>query len=148
MTLVDDDGLGEARMGTNLASAPSDWKNDYRCPDVVVFLNNSSAICHGPCWTGGPNLAVEIVSPDDETRQKFGFYAKVGTEELLVVDRNPWRLELLRNDGVTMGHAAFGELNGDAIACESLPINLRLMSGEKRPQILVTHTETGQEWVV
>ena len=31
-------------------------------------------------------MVVQIVSPDDETYEKFGFYAERGVEEILVAD--------------------------------------------------------------
>ena len=141
-------GRGKVRPGINLASNANDWKSDYRCPDVVVFLKDSPVVCHGVFWTGGPDFAVEILSPDDKMPSKIDFYAKVGTRELLVIDRDPWRLDLHRHDGQALPVAAVGRLDGPAIASESLPITLRLVRGEERPRILVTHTETGREWTV
>jgi hypothetical protein len=47
-------------------------------------------------WFGGPELAIEIVSPGDRTLEKLDFYARVGTQELLVIDRDPWQLTLYR----------------------------------------------------
>ena len=146
--IIEDAGIGEVRPGVNLASDASDWQHDYRCPDVVVFLHGSSAVCHGAFWTGAPALVVEIVSPDDQTREKIDFYAKVGTRELLIVDRDPWRLELRRHDGRGLPVAAVGEINGAAIASESLPITLQLVSGDDRPRIVVKHGQTGRQWTV
>ena len=47
-------------------------------------------------WYGGPDFAVEILSPFDRSREKFDFYAKVGVRELMLVARRPWKLELYR----------------------------------------------------
>lgn len=145
---IEDAGIGEVRAGINLASDPNDWQHDYRCPDAVVFLNDSTAECHGAFWTGGPALAVEVVSPDDEYRQKLDFYGKVGTQELLVVNRDPWRLELHRHDGQGLPVAAACELDGEPIASESLPLSLQLVTGDPRPRILVRHAESQREWSV
>jgi Uma2 family endonuclease len=37
-------------------------------------------------WIATAAVVVEIVSPDDETYKKFGFYARHEVDELLVVD--------------------------------------------------------------
>ena len=76
--VVDHRGLGKTRPGINLATDPDDWENDYRIPDVAVFLNDSSAVCHGAFWSGAPDFLVEIVSPFDKTREKLKFYGKLG----------------------------------------------------------------------
>ncbi len=42
-------------------------------------------------WVGGPDLVIEILSPGDRARDKLEFYARIGTREVLIIDRNPWR---------------------------------------------------------
>ena len=66
---------------------------------MAVFLKGNPAKDRDTHWFGGPDFAVEIVSPSDRSRDKLDFYAKVGVRELLIVDRKPWKLELYRNDG-------------------------------------------------
>ena len=85
--------------GVNVSDRRDDWRENYRCPDVAVFRDGTSAENRGSHWYGGPDLAVEIVSPNDRTYEKLGFYAGIGTEELLVIDRDPWKLRLYRLDG-------------------------------------------------
>src|SRR5207253_305814 len=50
----------------------------------------------GTHWCGGPDFCVEIASPGDRSRDKLAFYAGIGVRELLLVDRDPWALELFR----------------------------------------------------
>jgi Uma2 family endonuclease len=95
-TIVDRAGLGKTRPAINLAADPDNWQRDYRVPGLAVFLNNSAAVCHGAFWSGPPDFVVEIISPFDKTREKLDFYSRLGTRELLIVDRQPWRLELYR----------------------------------------------------
>ena len=71
----------------------ADWKANYRIPDVAVFLADNPAEDRGSHYFGGPDLAIEIVSPNDRTYDKFEFYASVGTKELLVVDETFERIE-------------------------------------------------------
>ena len=149
LDVVEDAGVGQVRLGINLASDPDDWERDYRVPDVAVFLNDSPAVCHEAFWSGPPDFLVEIVSPWDKTREKLSFYSKIGTRELLVVDRDPWRLELYRLQGQTL--AVVAEIApGDTAAIESavLPLRFRLVPGEPRPTIDITGTDLARSWTV
>jgi Uma2 family endonuclease len=62
---------------------PRNHDRNYRTPDVVV-LDPSLAIPRG---TEGPvELVVEVLSPHDESRDKFAFYAERGVKEIWLVD--------------------------------------------------------------
>jgi Uma2 family endonuclease len=63
-------------------------------PDVVVALAGGQAKDCGTHWCSGPDFVVEIRSPSEDPRDKLDFYAAVGTREVLVIDRDPWALEL------------------------------------------------------
>ena len=66
----------------------------FREPDVAVFLRNTKAIDCGTHWRGAADFLVEIISPGERTREKIPFYSGIGVVELLIVDREPWTLEL------------------------------------------------------
>jgi Uma2 family endonuclease len=55
--------------------------DDYRVPDGGVFRPGPDA-----AFMATAALVVEIVSPDDETWDKLGFYAAHHVDELLIVD--------------------------------------------------------------
>jgi Uma2 family endonuclease len=123
------------------------WEHNYRSPDVVVYLNGTTARDFGTHWVGGPDFCVEIVSRNDRSRDKLDFYAKVGTRELLVVDRFPWGLELYRlQDGVLtlVGESTLGQPN--ILIGEVLPLTFRLVEGDPRPKIEVVHADGVQRW--
>jgi Uma2 family endonuclease len=147
LEVVKDTGSGVVRLGTNLASDPVDWRHDYRVPDVAVFLAGSAAECHGAFWTGPPDFLVEITSPWDKTRKKLGFYGKIAARELLVIDRDPWQLELYRRQGDKLILAA-KLVPGEASAIQSavLPIQFRLLPGSARPTIEVVATDLQRTW--
>jgi len=151
---IDFSGLGEVRAGVNLTSLPEDWKHkdwkhNFRVPDVVVFLKDSGAVCHGAYWSGGPDLAVEIVSSGDQTREKIAFYEKVETRELLIIDRDPWQLELHRFLDKKLVLAGTSSLADPAwLVSETVPLKLRLLPGEKRPLIELSHSSSDQIWQI
>lgn len=55
--------------------------DDYRVPDRGYHRGRPAGT-----WIPTVAMVVEIVSPDDETYEKFDFYAAHGVEEILVAD--------------------------------------------------------------
>jgi Uma2 family endonuclease len=139
--------LGKVRGGVNVSDRQTGWKHNYRVPDVVVFLNDTRAVNCDTFWFGGPDFAVEIASPADRSREKLTFYAKVGTRELLLVDRKPWSLELYRHDGeklVLTGKSTLAKR--DWLTSEIVPLKLRLVAGKTRPEIEAVHRTSRKKW--
>ena len=149
LEVVEDPGLGAVRIGINLASDPDDWEHDYRVPDVAVFLHDSPAVCHGTFWSGPPDFLVEIISPWDKAREKMTFYGQIGAREVLIIDRDPWQLELYRLQGKTLAPVAKIAL-GDATEIESevLPLRFQLVPGSPRPTIGIFATHLTRSWTV
>src|SRR4051812_30759670 len=82
--------------GVNVSDQKDQWEKNYRCPDVAAFAFDTKAKDCGAFWFGGPDFAIEITSPYDRSRDKFDFYEMAGVQELLIVDRKKWALELYR----------------------------------------------------
>jgi Uma2 family endonuclease len=55
--------------------------DDYRVPDRAYHRTLSDTV-----WVEPAAVVVEVVSPDDETFEKFGFYLDHGVDELIVGD--------------------------------------------------------------
>jgi Uma2 family endonuclease len=143
-------GDGLVRAGVNVSDRDEDWQFNFRCPDIVVFLKGTSARNCNTHWFGGPDFAVEILSRGDRTPEKLPFYASVNVRELLVVNRDPWSLELFRlRDGRLI---SIGKIDasggGGLIASEVLPLSFRIVPAGERPTIEVVHRDTGQTWSV
>jgi Uma2 family endonuclease len=67
--------------------------DDYRVPDGGYHRALPSTV-----WVPTAAVVVEVVSPDDETYDKFGFYADHAVDEVIVADPEQrvvrcWRLE-------------------------------------------------------
>jgi Uma2 family endonuclease len=136
--------LGKVRPGTNLSDRDKGWRRNFRVPDVAVFLNGTKAKNCGTHWMGGPDFAVEIRSPGDETLLKLPFYEHVGTRELLVVDRDPWSLVLYRLGVNGLVPAGRSDLDApEVIRSEVVPLAFRLVVGDEgdRPAIEVEYPE-------
>jgi Uma2 family endonuclease len=136
-----------ALAGANVSDRNKDWENNYREPDVLVVLHTNPAKNRGTHWVGGPDLAVEIVSPGEDPRQKLDFYAKVKTREVLVIDRDPWAVELYRLKRGKLVLVGKSDLADPAVlASAALPLTFQLKAGKPRPTILVSHTANKQTW--
>ncbi len=136
--------------GVNVSDREDDWEVNYRCPDVAVVLPGSRAVDCGAFYFGGPDFVVEVASDYDRSREKFDFYASVGVREFMLVDRNPWQLELYALQGEKLVLAARGDVrDGAALASQVLPLSFRLVAPTKpgRPQIEIVRTTDGQRWL-
>ena len=60
----------KVRAGVNVSDRAEDWVQNFRCPDVVVYLPGNPAINHGTHWQGGPDFLVEVVSDQDRSTRK------------------------------------------------------------------------------
>lgn len=145
--VIDWPELGHVRPGINVSDRKEDWRQNYRVPDVAVFLESGMAENCDAFWFGGPDFAVEVISPGDQTREKIDFYSKVHVRELLLIDRQPWELQLLRLQGGRLVTVAAGKVEGVAIASEVLPFQFSLHTAPKRPSIQVVHP-SGKSWTV
>jgi len=89
-------GRGTLRSGINVFRAPK----DYRIPDLTFIAAGHEPILHDDgVRDGGPDAAIEIRSPDDETYEKLPFYAAIGTREVVVIDRDTKHPEIFRLAG-------------------------------------------------
>jgi Uma2 family endonuclease len=147
--------LGDVRgaqvyPGINVSDRRDDWERNFRCPDIAVILPGSKAVDCGPFHLGGPDFLVEVASEYDRSRDKFEFYAGIGVRELLLVDRNPWVLELYRLAGSELsliGRKFPGSHH--PLGSDVLPLTFGLLERPSlRPQIEVTHRETNQRWLI
>ena len=146
-SVVDWDAGDQALGPCNVSDRDEGWEHNYRNPDVLVVIAGGTAIDRGTYWRGGPDLVVEIVSPGEDPAAKFAFYAAVGTREVLVVDRDPWALELYHLRGGRLVLAGRSDAaNPAAVASSVVPLTFRLRPAAPRPVIEITHTATGQVW--
>ena len=139
---------GDVFPGLNLSDRAEDWKDNYRCPDVAVFLSGNTAQVFEAHICGPADFLVEIVSPNDKTRDKFDFYGGLGVRELLVIDRQPWSLELYRlsgNELVPAGRSSVPQ--SDVIASAVLPLSFQLFPAQPRPEIRIAEIGGLRTWI-
>lgn len=134
---------GDIEPSPNLSDRIASWEKNFRNPDLAYFSPTNTAQDRGTFWYGGPDFLLEIVSPGDICRDKLPFYASIGTKEVLILDRDPWKLELYQlkrgrlrlTDVAHPGHA-------EALSSGVVPLSFQLI----RSKIRVRNTETDQEW--
>lgn len=134
-------------QGINVSDREDDWTENFRCPDVAVYLPGNPAKARDTHWLGGPDFAVEVLSRGDRARKKFDFYFKVGVRELLLIDRGPWALELYsRGDRGMQLVGNSTVLDANSIASTVVGANFRLLAAEPRPRIGM-ETPDGKQWL-
>jgi Uma2 family endonuclease len=138
---------GQVFPGVNLSDRDDGWEKNYREPDVAVFLRGGRAINRGTHWQGAADFLVEIISPGERTHDKIPFYGSIGVVELLVINRDPWTLELYRQDAGRLVKVGQSTLDAPAVLeSRTVGLSFQLVSGEAKPKIQVTHTATGRQW--
>jgi Uma2 family endonuclease len=148
--VIETPGLGTVYAGVNVSDQRRDWRTNYRCPDVAVFLNGTKAVNRRSHWYGGPDFAIEVVSRYDRSLEKLPFYASVGTRELLLIDRDPWSLTLYRlHDGSLADAGRSTGSRSRPLSCEAVPLtwSLKRVRGMS-PLIVIGHTDGQQRWTV
>ncbi len=142
-------GFGDVRPGVNLTDRQDDWTQNYRVPDVAVFMREGTAENRDTHWFGAADFLVEITSPGDRSREKIAFYESIGVVELLLIDRQPWTLELYRHEEGRLTKVGQSTVDvGDVLTSAVVPLTLQLVAGEPRPQIRVTHPQSERCWMV
>ena len=66
----------------------AEWQTDYGVPDLALLTTAGHHVDRGTHFEGGPDVVVEIRSPNDETDDKLAFYAAIGCREIWVIDRD------------------------------------------------------------
>jgi Uma2 family endonuclease len=141
--------LGSVFAGLNLSDRGDDWEHNYRVPDVAVFLRGTEGENLDTHWRGAADFLVEVTSPGDRTREKLPFYGSLGVKELLIVDRQFWSLELyFLCAGELQSQGRSDPQSGDVLQSSVLPLTFRLVRGDPRPQIEVSHAGTARSWLV
>jgi Uma2 family endonuclease len=147
-SIIDWDRGDSCFPGANLSDRVAGWAQNYRCPDVLVYLAGNPAVDHGTHWVGGPDFLVEIISEGEDPHAKFAFYAAVNTREVLVVERDPWAVELFTLSNGALVSAGRSEVsNGQVLSSAALGLTFRLTEGTPRPRIEVTQPASGKLWL-
>jgi Uma2 family endonuclease len=75
--------------------------DDYRVPDRGYHRGQPRGT-----WVPTAAIVIEIISPDDETYEKFGFYAAHGVDEIVVVDPSATAVTVWRRTSAPSYEAA------------------------------------------
>jgi len=109
---------------------PGREDSDYRVPDLVIYRPDQAS---RRGVVGRAELVVEILSPDDESREKLPFFAELGIPEVWLIDPTTRVVELYLLRGAAY-HVALPDDQG-ALRSPLLEVTLRTLPG---PQLAVT----------
>ena len=105
---------------------PAKGASDYRVPDLVFAAPDR----HSERGVeGAADLIIEILSPNDESRDKLTFYARVGVQEVWLVDPNTRAVELYALRTGTY-HVALPDSSG-VIHSPALDVDLSTVAGPR-----------------
>jgi Uma2 family endonuclease len=82
------------RINLALPDAGNSWVDNYRIPDLILLTRDRFFINCDTHFEGGPEVVVEIRSPDDESDKKLPFYAQLGVLEVWIIDRDTKEIAL------------------------------------------------------
>lgn len=82
------------RINLSLPGAGSEWIHNFRIPDLVLLTRARYSINYRTHFEGGPEVVVEIRSPNDESEDKLPFYAQLGILEVWIIDRDSKNVDL------------------------------------------------------
>jgi hypothetical protein len=139
---------GQVLIGVNVSDRVKGWDKNYRIPDLSVMLHGGKSVDHDTFWLGGPDFVVEVCSPDEDPHEKIEFYGAIGVREMLIINRDPWKLELLRRSGDGLKLAVQATPGSGEIASEVIPFRFGLRSGAERPELIVTHSQSAEQRVI
>ncbi len=74
--------LAEARGLVSVAEINLGDRRDFRVPDGAILAELADEIV----WMPTALVVIEVLSKDDDSFRKFGFYFRKGVEEILIVD--------------------------------------------------------------
>ncbi len=110
--------------------------DDYRVPDLLYIApGNERIIGHAGITGGAPDLVLEILSPEDETYAKFGFYAAVGVPEIVVLDPVTRAAEVWRLFGAS--YTPVSPQTDGRLLSERLAVTFRTLPGQP-PRLLIS----------
>jgi len=139
--------LGVLYLGLGVRDVSWGEKN-YRIPEWIFLRAGREHLLKPESGyvDEGPDVVLEVRSPGDETDEKIPFYEKVGVRELVLVDRNSRRVEILRLAGSRFSHVS---PNADGwIYCEGLRAFFRTAEREGKPALLVRLELEGTEHAI
>lgn len=145
--VVSKEGKGDVYPGANVSDRTKNWKKNFRCPDLVVVLNDGMAVNCDIFILGGPDFLVEIRSPREDPDAKLPFYSKIRVQELLILDRDSREPKLLRHDGAEL--IPVKALGDKWLHSSVLPLAFRLGGSKAKPTLEVKRTDgVAGQWSV
>ncbi len=115
--------------------AAADPDNNYRIPDLSYVAAGHASVIRKRGIVGPADAVIEIRSPDDETYEKFPFYARLGVGEIVVVHRDSRKPEVYRLAGKQ--YVAVAPAGDGWVTAEVLRIRLRPRTARKRATLEV-----------
>lgn len=119
---------------------PRAWPDNFRIPDIVLLTPARFRIDRNEYFDGGPDAVIEIQSPGDETYEKLAFYALVGVQEVIIIDRDTKDPELFELVGGEYRRRSSD--SGGWLKCDIAGVEFRSTGGGKLEIRIAARSET------
>ena len=140
--VVESLGKGEMFPGANLTDRVENWETNFRCPDIVVVLDDMRIKSLDAAIVGGPDFLIEIASPGDRWPEKLPFYASIGVRELLIIDRSTKHLEIFRLAGPVLASAGSSTQSAALeLTSEVLPLTFQWVHKSSKPRVAIRRND-------
>ncbi|MBI3270574.1 MAG: Uma2 family endonuclease [Planctomycetes bacterium] len=91
-------GHGQVVEGAGV-NDPENPDHDYRVPDLSFVAAGNEGVIRRRGIVGAADAVIELGSPDDETYDKFPFFARLRVRQVVVIDAESRRPEVYRLSG-------------------------------------------------
>lgn len=112
---------------------PDRPKDSFRAPDLSFVAKGNEKVLQKRGIVGAADSVIEIRSPEDETYEKFPFFARLGVREVIVIPLDTRRPEVYRLSG--RKYVALRADRDGWIAAAVLGIRLRAAPGPRRARV-------------
>ena len=100
--------------------------SDYRVPDVVFVAKAKLRLIQDRGVVGAADVVIEVRSKDDETYEKFPFFARLGVRQVIVIDAKTRKTEIYLLAG--REYVAVAPDRDGWLAVEALGVRIRWVS--------------------
>lgn len=114
---------------------PGAGGKDYRIPDLVFFPADRHDLIGQEGVVGAPSAVLEIRSPDDETYDKFPFWAALAVAEVIVIEPARRAAEVYRLAGA--GYVATSADDRGRVHAASVDVRFSTVAGADAPRLRV-----------
>ena len=113
---------------------------------LVIALAACDSLTEAPDTELAPSAAAPV---DVILSHGRALDARVGARELLLIDRDPWSLELRRYERGELRTVSVSNVrNRDVVTSVIVPLSFQLIDASPRPRLEIAHLTSDRHWLI